>query len=779
MLGSWYVHGYEGATRAERRKFYSQRDDPCESDHETDQQLSCFRRRKRLRKVRRRGNSALGNDARVDDEDDDKDAYDLVETSCSSSNKSDGDMWGFEDQLPHDDISDAEHHECDNDEEGGSSSLWKSHHRGPKVDHRFVHCIPKLTGVPALVGASSAVLFEENRCAPTAVLLHGGLPLPTIKPDSRRTSSSIPSNRSYFLIRSADQKGWIATPVVAPTQVVLLHHPQHSLSGHHTNSNHNTQMVVDMIPPQSLKRWTRRTMDAPHRFGHCTATLPTSSIPVHNATMLEQWNALLPSCSEGEVGPDMTKGEGPFDSLDVSMTVTLGGCGEGVVPTVANSRAARHQQLEGCMLTEPILQLHMRLRREVDGCCVLWSSSVRLMPEVSEGHMTPRAFFSINPYGPHHRYSNGSSPPSLDGGVVVARVPSSAAFLVFGGTEDGTTPLDDGGSGGVLLLSIDTTERTFSLEPFSTLGAPPHPRFGHTMTMVDGHSSSDDTHHAYVLHGGVGYMGIVFSDVHLLDGASRVWREIIVPVGDAVIARPRAFHAAWCCGGRKPNGGGPRSIARILFSGGESGEGAAPNLDIATVAFYPWQQRWATVSCPLLDVDPIEIADPHAHELQGAAVLPSTPGFEFHHQQLGESRAARGDMVLRDILQLAKERQSTTTTTRTALGGGITGLTKSADVMNATVANHRFGTTIGGVCHGSMASAVVTAQDGGSAWMFGGTQNLHRTHMSATQMRRSDGTLKEAAAVWLLLHEARSTASEHHARRLSANAQLKAWCSMV
>ena len=39
MLGNWYVFGYEGFPEEDRRRFYSQRDDPCDSDEERGNNL--------------------------------------------------------------------------------------------------------------------------------------------------------------------------------------------------------------------------------------------------------------------------------------------------------------------------------------------------------------------------------------------------------------------------------------------------------------------------------------------------------------------------------------------------------------------------------------------------------------------------------------------------------------------------------------------------------------------------------------------------------------------
>jgi hypothetical protein len=739
MLGSWYVHGYEGSTRAERRKFYSQRDDPCESDHETDQQLTCFRRKKRLRKVRRQ-HSHVRQDNEDDAQSDGEDTYDLVETSCSSSNHSDGDIWGFGDEQPPRDSVMAHDH---NDSAAGGYGAVVADQGSPPMDCRIAHCIPKLAGVPALMGASSALLFDGS--FPTAVMLHGGLPL------SRKSAASTPSNMTYFLTRSEDQKGWIASSACDPRRVVVV-----NVRKDIKRAKPDVD-VLSISPPQSLKRWATAAQ-LPHRFGHCTATLPRASVPVHDATMLAEWNALP---WEG----------GLFDAVDVSMTVTLGGSGDGHVPLVGHSRTMRNRQLEGCILAEPALQLFVRLRRQLDGSCALWSSAVRLLPEVPEGHMVPRVFFSLCQWT--HPSSASAHP--------------RATFLICGGTEDGESPLDDNINGGVSLLSIDATERTFSLEPFATLGAPPAPRFGHTMTLVESdHHDAPQVYGSsatYVLHGGIGFLGTVFSDVYLLDGSSRVWREIIVPVGDAVIARPRAFHVAWCCSGTRDSGS---NSPRIVFSGGESSDRWSQCLDAIT-AFYPCQHRWSPVACPSLDLDPLDDV-PENRSLIGqsrrgptSSVLPtsdrygsrlSTPASasDFLAQELGGSEAARNDVVLRDILHLAQERQASSSFTTTISSG--------PQPTQLGYPSTCLGAGIGGVCHGSIASVVATPHDG-SAWIFGGTQNLHRTHLSAVQLRESDGSLKEAVALWLLRHEGNSTAADHHARRLSADAQLKHWWSMM
>lgn len=636
------------------------------------------------------------------------DVYDVVETSCSSSSRSDGDTWGFgahdDDEQPHANAADGStlRHAADS-----RTPLLNGHiGRAVPQTHRIVRCVPRVHGsVPPLLGCSSVELFPQSINRPTVVMLHGG-----VERVRGHTALNAVPPRNDSVILTKTSEGWTAAGL--PTGQLVLLDTQGCIHRH-------PAPATTAPAPLSLKRWLPSARP-PHRFGHCSVRLHDGAVPIHTDTMRQQWMEHIQRADSGA----------SFESIDVAMTFTLGGTGNGHLPATSLLR----NRIDGCVLAEPMLQLCVRLHSGTTGESLLWSSWARLLPDDEDGQALPRAFFAMCPW--------------WDGreGAATNSVSCTATFLLLGGTEDGVVPLYEGAFPST--LTVDPMERTYRTERLATLGNSPPARFGHTMTWVAASKQ-------YVLHGGVGQQSIILSDVFVLDASTRVWREVVVPVGDAAIARPRAFHVSWCESSQ--NARRLNEEDTVVFFGGE-GPCADGPVGPAS-AFDLSRNLWSLVVCPLLDSDPLVQPPPRAVSNMRASMCA--------HE---ESPRARSDVALRDVLQLTHAR--------------------SFDAHSARP--HNLGVDVGAVCHGSAATVtqVASGTNGRSAWVFGGTCNLHGVSTTAVCLEPCEGTLKEAAAMWILQSEGAehhsvrlddesrrcgASSSEYHARRLSATAQMKIW----
>jgi hypothetical protein len=205
---------------------------------------------------------------------------------------------------------------------------------------------------------------------------------------------------------------------------------------------------------------------------------------------------------------------------------------------------------------------------------------------------------------------------------------------------------------------------------------------------------------------------------------------------------------------------------------------------VTTSAFHVKDGHWSTVVCPLLDSD---VMYPGATPSSSI----SSPTTTSQRRRVCSSRREVGSCVAPlDVYEGAK------TITDDALRDALQ-LT-NAKLMSSRSSRHHTPPTweacisanIAAVCHGSAATAIAVDDSTGDdvrlcPWIFGGSRNLHGGNLSALCIPRRQRTLKEAVAMWILQHEHPSATSvthssfapsaEHHARRLSAESQMKFW----
>lgn len=149
------------------------------------------------------------------------------------------------------------------------------------------------------------------------------------------------------------------------------------------------------------------------------------------------------------------------------------------------------------------------------------------------------------------------------------------SFAYLGGTDNARDPLAFF-EVEVFRLRLDTW--TWSSNPVTTYGAKPAPRFGHSASLA-----SEDA--CLLLFGGVAAGHVYLNDLHVLDLRTRVWREVFIPFGTDVPRR--AFftasvmtlaEVAGCELGRGSSGGGEfaERVAAMMARNADHLDTAAP-----------------------------------------------------------------------------------------------------------------------------------------------------------------------------------------------------------
>lgn len=548
-LGSWFEFGYEGFPEEDKQQFYSQRDDPCDSDEERSHNPSrygadsrCF---SKPRRIRRR---FIHRGRRLVDGDDGKEEFDVVHESCddtSTSDEDDNDEWWAE----HDAVEEAPGGRKRCREKPIGSGECSTSVAIPNVDDRVVQLTLSEGGEQFGFGCSAVVMRPssashvtaadnnqspiEARSAPagegdlTMIAVHGGIPL-------RQQPRNPTRNTKLFKVVST-------TDSVDMSHLPIAEHRCDAVLC-------NARALIKKFPP-SFRRWTRGCT-CPERFGHCTVAIKPDCLPFSAASLLDELLTADADVANYSVPVTVT--------LSVAMSLTIGGCTAGDIPATLHDM----RPTPGFELSDPHVALFIHWtendayptsrQASRSGTFLCWKP---VAISSAENVPTPRAFASLCRLPP--KFGDGSE------------------FLYYGGTDDCCTP--SMACTVLQRLVLDAQELTCVCEDIETLGVAPEPRFGHTMTLV---------REEYLVHGGLGFGKRHLNDTFVLDAHTFVWREVFVP--SPMVVPPRAFHVAL------PDSGS------VIFLGGEGASGAPVR---STWEVYPKTCVAKQVAFPLLFSD--------------------------------------------------------------------------------------------------------------------------------------------------------------------------------
>ncbi|KAG5500546.1 hypothetical protein JKF63_03640 [Porcisia hertigi] len=507
-MRSWYEFGYNGFPSGEqRRRFYRQRDDPCDSEEECD----------------------------YDDKTNDRPIFyyplrPSEEGQRSSSSvplsPSTGSDEGAEDEPT-----------ADN---GARRTLWSSAHyshrssRIRSVSHEksSLCCLLHSTlyeDMPAWYGSSSITLNSVHCPHEVYSLQYGGA----------ACASPFDVSNQFSLWR------WSSLPVTGAST------PENEAAG-----NVHCARFVDDSSLLSCLRWSSlhpalrlahtSSLRTPGRIGHCAAPLPFADAAVlqyflsdhrqgthateasrHGSKVyrfskraLENTSDLLTS-SDVDIHVSLVIG-GASHLVDMSNSSVVrsrhGGSGSHRSWAESDSKVFRGPNLDRVAIERSHLLSHPAL------CLTLIAHSVAQprqhtvyfsLDGPSVSLLSPRAFATLNSW------------PDTNGEALALR-----SFAYIGGTDNGRDPLP---YLEVELFQLNLDTWVWSTFPIATYGARPPPRFGHSVTMAQGDG-------CLLMFGGVGAGRTYLNDLHILDLNTRVWREVFIPFG--VNVPRRAFFTA-------------------------------------------------------------------------------------------------------------------------------------------------------------------------------------------------------------------------------------------
>lgn len=469
----------------------------------------------------------------------------------------------------------------------------------------------------------------------------------------------------------------------------------------------------------------------------------------------------------------------PSSSLRSRSPLLVGGSGAGAMDGYADARAMSHTR--STTFSRPALCFTLlRKPGRLGGGAAHWTRSFDLSGS-SRLFVEPRVFATLTPW------------PWTPGGGDSAGG-HTLSFLYLGGTETGLAPAP---LFPLTVIQLDYRAWQWSARVLQAFGAEPCPRFGHSTTYCDG---------SFLVFGGVGRDTGFLSDLHILHGRTRVWREVFVPMG--VGLPPRAFHCSQLLmGASSGEGGGKNGLrgdnlssvaaffrgekeregaaaakaagssaegvsppteeadclterptgAHLLLCGGEGQGGAEPSVWLCALDTATWQP----CHFPLL-------SRPQSYHV-GEAPFSSFAENDDDDGGEEESRPprARGEVrrslsasKLQETIRALMERQqqrrqgeerhrcgwesSNASSPSTALETQPQAAATAAALPHA-MPTEAFVSTV----HGSLAQCVALPTSlGGGVLLLGGTRSP--PVLLATQLQPSRGTLKELAAFWLL-----------------------------
>ncbi|KAG5499962.1 hypothetical protein GH5_04102 [Leishmania sp. Ghana 2012 LV757] len=507
-MQSWYEFGYNGFPSGEqRRRFYRQRDDPCDSEEERDYDDKTNDRPIFYYPLRAseegRGSSCSASlsPSTASDEDD--------KGGCGSDNL-----------APRTRVN------------GACSSRCSRGARRASQEELSLRCLLHTTlyeDIPACYGSSSVTL--TSTCSPLEVysLQHGGAPC--------ASPFAVSNHFSAWRWRSAP--------------VTIASTPQNEAAGNmHCVRLADDPSLISCLQWSALHPALRlghtSTLRAPPRIGHCAVPLTSLDAPLLQY-FLSDHSQCAHATEEGDFGTaagrfrkkalDSIPVLFPRSDVDFHVSLVIGGASHLVDMSNSSGAGSRHSSsgvrgpfLEGDTnaFRGPNLD-----RVAIDGSHIL-SHPALCLTLIAHCTAHPRQhtiYFPLD--GPSvyvllpRAFATLTSWPDPKGEEFALR-----SFAYIGGTDNGRDPLSQLE---VELLQLNLDTWVWSSNPISTYGAMPPPRFGHSVTLV-----KEDA--CLLMLGGVGAGRTYLNDLHVLDLRTRVWREVFIPFG--VNMPRRAFFTA-------------------------------------------------------------------------------------------------------------------------------------------------------------------------------------------------------------------------------------------
>jgi hypothetical protein len=531
-MKSWYEFGYNGfPTGEQRRRFYRQRDDPCDSEEERD----------------------------YDDETNDRPIfYYPLRESEEGSRSSYGSAFSS---------SASSHTFCEEEEVctgtvGGNGShgiraatadaprRLRRRSRRAAQKQTSTRCLLHSTlyeDMPAWYGATAVTLVTvADDSVPTAGMLtiqHGGAPC--------ASPFSISNHVSLWqwTTSSSTRLDTFARDEAAGTLRCVRVRDDASLL---------SRLRWDRLHPTLRRTHSSAAARPPARIGHCAASLATMDSSLLKFFLTDQRASITDRTNTATLSVDQHSTSSTVDvipellvdeDVEVWGSLVLGGATQ-LLDTTSNhsvscnrhnggssfSLSARDSEeglcdvaapvnapnLDGAtvphssVLSHPALCVTLLLRKggpEAVGPALRHHTLFFPLDAAFMSVVAPRTFATLTPW----------VDPSTE-------ATATRTFAYIGGTENGRDPL---AFLELEMFRVHLETWSWSCSPVTTYGAKPTPRFGHSANMV-----SED--HCLLMFGGLGVGHVYLNDLHVLDVRTRVWREVFLPLGLEVPRR--AFH---------------------------------------------------------------------------------------------------------------------------------------------------------------------------------------------------------------------------------------------
>lgn len=536
-MRSWYEFGYNGfPTGEQRRRFYRQRDDPCDSEEERD----------------------------YDDETNDRPIFYYPLRASEEGSRSSYDS-AFSSVSSCASEAEAEAEAGNNANADGHASQLRCRRgrrsRRTTQTEASERCVLHSTlyeDTPAWYGATAVALAAPPSIGAAAgdvfTLQHGGAPCAS--PFAISNQASVWRWSPSGSVARDEAPGTLRCTRVRDDATLL------------------SRLRWDRLHPTLRLAHSAAARSPPPRIGHCAVSLATldSSLLQYFLTdhrIAERAASASSDVSTGRhslasTGGEVASGLLTDDSVEVYGSLVLGGTSQllhasgggfsygcqssaslprahessetlqdtfgGVFASASSPTAALSQEpsLDGVVVPHTAALSHptlcITLLQRVEAQVELQAAEAGRVPPrqytvffpldtLSMSIAAPRAFATLTPW----------SDESAEAAAV-------RCFAYIGGTENGRDPpaaleLE------VFRLHLETW--AWSCNPVTTYGAKPTPRFGHSANMVD-----EDK--CLLIFGGVGAGHVYLNDLHVLDVRTLVWREVFLPFSLEVPRR--AFH---------------------------------------------------------------------------------------------------------------------------------------------------------------------------------------------------------------------------------------------
>ncbi|KAK7197988.1 Kelch motif/Galactose oxidase, central domain containing protein [Novymonas esmeraldas] len=498
-MRSWYEFGYDGFPSGEqRRRFYRQRDDPCDSEEERDH----------------------------DDETNDRPVFyyplRASEEGSRSSNPATSSSPSATDESGEEESSACGGAQCVRVGAALSSRRSRGAHSASHGEPPL-RCLVHSTlyeDTPAWYGSSTVTLASISSAGEVFTLQYGGV--------ACASPAAVSNQLSVWR--------W-SSPLAATTASTPLNEAVGGV---------RCERVVDDASLLSRLRWGAvhpalrlghtAGLRAPPRIGHCAVPLASLDPSVLLYFLSDRGRVTPAAAAASQPGAGVRRREKPAvddrpallagDDVRLDVSFVLGGAshlvdlsnsGAGSWP-VGDGSPFRGSSMDRIAIPPPHVLSHPAL-------CLTLIARAAPQPRQHTLHfpldglamssLLPRAFATLTPW------------PDADVEASACR-----SFAYIGGTENGRDPIS---YLEVELFHVHLDTWMWRSNPIATYGAKPSPRFGHAVAMAE-----EDA--CLLMFGGIGAGHAYLSDLHVLDLRTRVWREVFVPFG---VAMPRrAFFTA-------------------------------------------------------------------------------------------------------------------------------------------------------------------------------------------------------------------------------------------